>query len=474
MTSSNWGAQLASVLLPHGDEVACLNCDVPLFAEWVEEVVLGNVVSHDVRSDAGVGTGGKHPNAPDYDRWAKEQGMPSASFAQSIVPEATSSTSQLPAWRRLNISVTALHMMQIAEFRPRLQHLWSTRKLVLGYGADPLRQRMDFADALTQLARSSPAFVPANCGPFGASAPFCGALLSDGLERSATEDELHAVLADSFDAELLRAHRFNASWNAAEQRQHVRALLAALKGQYSFYRQTCLAHKTSSQNCEVGSPSQLLGRVACADEDDSPSAGCVYAEVRRCGTNTCGSSSGFFEYARFHGPVQLFRTRADRHKVMGQCEEFSRAAYALMSALGYEARYVLDFTDHVWIEMKLLSEGGGSSDTEWVHADPSEGVLGNPLMYEQGWGKQLTMIFAMTPWRIEHVTERYTKNYTATEARRGIAEEPLRAMLEKVNRRLKFELPKRSWGHGWSTSRAKPSKDRSLEELALWSHFEGV
>lgn len=105
----------------------------------------------------------------------------------------------------------------------------------------------------------------------------------------------------------------------------------------------------------------------------------------------------------------------------------------------------------------------------WVHADPSEGVLDSPLMYEQGWGKKLTMIFALTPWNVEHVTSRYTANYKATVARRGLMEDVLGRVLAEANQRLKYELPTKPWGYG--SGGLPTSSDLTLEELALWSHF---
>jgi len=148
---------------------------------------------------------------------------------------------------------------------------------------------------------------------------------------------------------------------------------------------------------------------------------------------------------------------------MGQCEEFSRAAYAMFALLGYEARYVLDFTDHVWVEVRLPSLQGG--EPQWVHADPSEGVMDQPLMYEKGWGKQLTLIFAMTPWEIEHVTPRYTADYSATVERRGLSEEHLSQILAETNREL------RQGKDSLNLAAGQLSRDRSFADIALWAHF---
>merc|ERR1719198_1773066 len=105
---------------------------------------------------------------------------------------------------------------------------------------------------------------------------------------------------------------------------------------------------------------------------------------------------------------------------------------------------------------------------KWIHADPSEGVLDSPHMYEKGWGKELTMIFAFTPHTVYHRTQWYTADYAGTIGRRGLSDPDLAMALTEVNRRLNEELPLDSWGYKYY----KLSKDRTLDEIALWSHFE--
>jgi hypothetical protein len=273
---------------------------------------------------------------------------------------------------------------------------------------------------------------------------------------------LNATLAETFGHKFLEEHRFRQEWDAKQQRSHVQAVLTKLKSTYFFYYQKCLSHEADTAQCNPAADSQLLGQVACQDDDDEVADDCVYAELRHC--SDCKDKASFFEYSRFHGPLALFDTKNNRKSVMGQCEEFSRAGHALLALLGYEVRYVLDFTDHVWVEVRIPH----GKDGTWVHADPSEGVLDSPLMYEKGWGKKLTMIFAFTPGKVEHVTATYTADYAATVQRRGIPEDGLKAVLEQVNHRLKYELPLKNWGYAIHRS----SKDRSLREVALWQHFE--
>lgn len=48
----------------------------------------------------------------------------------------------------------------------------------------------------------------------------------------------------------------------------------------------------------------------------------------------------------------------------GRCGEYSVLMMRLLEALGYSCRWVVDWSDHVWVEARV----GGN----WVHIDPCE------------------------------------------------------------------------------------------------------
>jgi len=442
-----------------GLEVACINCDTGLFVRWVRQRQGFKEAACKEEADAdAVGGGSKHPNAPGYNKWANKK---AAAVLLEKVDKNSPACDDFSGFNASDVQVSAIRDWDLDGLRPRLQMLWAERRLVIGYGSNPLRQSMDFGDILMNLARNAPMVTPKECEK--GMVPHCGAVLS-GLRKTATTDDLEKALETSFGAAFMNEHRLQKHWNATEQRRHIQAILVALKGKYSFYYQKCLAHEKDTATCNKQAASTMLGQIACQPQDDELQDDCVYAELRLC--RDCEKTSSFFEYSRFHGPLALFDTMQSRMSVMGQCEEFSRAGHALLAFLGYEVRYILDFTDHVWVEVRIPS---GTSNGTWVHADPSEGVLDNPLMYEQGWGKQLSMIFAFTPSSVEHVTATYTKNYAATVVRRGLPDFRLTAVLEQVNHRLQYELPINNWGY---TVQQQSSKERTLREVALWSHFE--
>ena len=49
-------------------------------------------------------------------------------------------------------------------------------------------------------------------------------------------------------------------------------------------------------------------------------------------------------------------------------------------------------------------------DGNWMHIDPCETVINNPLMYETGWGKKLTWIMAIEETQTIDVTSTYTND----------------------------------------------------------------
>lgn len=81
-------------------------------------------------------------------------------------------------------------------------------------------------------------------------------------------------------------------------------------------------------------------------------------------------------------------------------------------ALGFDTRHVLDWTDHVWVE--VFSE----AENRWLHVDPCENVCDKPLTYEIGWGKKLSYVIAASKDEIQDVSYRYSCDHEALKKRR--------------------------------------------------------
>ena len=103
----------------------------------------------------------------------------------------------------------------------------------------------------------------------------------------------------------------------------------------------------------------------------------------------CRSCLSYTRFPRFNRALWITNTRR------GRCGEYSMLLYRMLRALGFVGvRWCVDWADHVWVEVWLgesvqgVEEGG-----RWVHLDPCEAVVDNPLLYES-WGKNQTYIVA--------------------------------------------------------------------------------
>lgn len=448
VASVSSGLRLESATLPDGSMLSCLECDEGIFTQWL----LSRMASKEIPQQgpgcpplvatsqlpaAGDAHINKHPNAPLYDAWAKSRNVSLLQVGEGL---GNSGCTQL--------DLSMIHTKEAwDQLRPALKASWEDRRLIRGPGAPGFgEKRQTLVETLTTLAEDSPWFVAADCTVPGGNKTvmnlayqaglhvkdYCDALMESG-RPVAKRQEIQSSLAQTFGQDFITLHSMNTSWTADEERVHAQAVLTALKSNYTFYHQNCIQPK--GQTCDMKSPAESVGQIACAKTDllqNGSKTDCIYSNILQC--TSCSlfgySSAPFFEYARYHGPLALLDMTETRNRVMGQCEEFSRAAHAMFAALGWEPRYVLDFTDHVWIELKMKQADGTSA---WVHADPSEGVLDSPTMYEKGWGKKLTVILALTPFHIDDVTSKYTEDYAAILSRRGISEETLNAGVSKAN-----------------------------------------
>ncbi|XP_044965672.1 peptide-N(4)-(N-acetyl-beta-glucosaminyl)asparagine amidase isoform X3 [Hordeum vulgare subsp. vulgare] len=132
--------------------------------------------------------------------------------------------------------------------------------------------------------------------------------------------------------------------------------------------------------------------------------GASRVEIYRC--NHCSS---IIRFPRYNDPHKLIQTRK------GRCGEWANCFTFYCRVFGYEARLILDFTDHVWTECFSNLYG------RWIHFDPCEGVYDNPLLYEKGWNKKLDYAIGISKDGVHDVTKRYTRKWhEATAAFDGI------------------------------------------------------
>mmetsp|Transcript_18760 Transcript_18760/g.41735 ORF Transcript_18760/g.41735 Transcript_18760/m.41735 type:complete len:1089 (-) Transcript_18760:816-4082(-) len=137
-------------------------------------------------------------------------------------------------------------------------------------------------------------------------------------------------------------------------------------------------------------------------------------------------------FPRYNSARKLFETR------QGRCGEYANLFGLYCRSLGFETRYVSDFTDHVWCEC------WSDRRSTWLHADSCEGKIDEPSMYEHGWGKKLSYIIAVSNeggGHVADVTGRYSRKLLSDDMqarRREIttSEEQSETIIAQINSSL--------------------------------------
>ena len=140
----------------------------------------------------------------------------------------------------------------------------------------------------------------------------------------------------------------------------------------------------------------------------------------------------------------------------GRCSEYSAVLYQMILSLGWRARLIVDWTDHVWVEALLPARGrqkhkGAPSMLDstvtarasrrsrvaihkWIHLDPCEGAVDEPKLYHD-WGKNHTYIIAVENGKVTDVTAKYTSDWNAALGRRELSQEKVRQILHRFRKK---------------------------------------
>jgi peptide-N4-(N-acetyl-beta-glucosaminyl)asparagine amidase len=134
-------------------------------------------------------------------------------------------------------------------------------------------------------------------------------------------------------------------------------------------------------------------------------------------------------FPRYNSPFKLLQTKT------GRCGEWANLFGCILYACGFKTRFVSNYEDHVWNEFY------NEEEKRWIHVDSCEEAYDTPLVYEQGWGRDMTFVVAASDEEIVDVTPRYVKDWCIVKERRSdIMESTLKALIRNINSNLYMKL----------------------------------
>jgi peptide-N4-(N-acetyl-beta-glucosaminyl)asparagine amidase len=109
----------------------------------------------------------------------------------------------------------------------------------------------------------------------------------------------------------------------------------------------------------------------------------------------CLKCSKINEFPRYNDICTLLKTR------MGRCGEWNNCFIAILRSLDVDIRYIWNAEDHVWCEYYSYKQ------KKWIHLDACENSYDQPMLYNAGWGKKMSYVFAIGKDYIVDVTRKY-------------------------------------------------------------------
>lgn len=217
-----------------------------------------------------------------------------------------------------------------------------------------------------------------------------------GLQEKARSCLPHQQLRSSARERLQQAKQADPGCNLKEEDLLVIEMLGWFKTFFSW------VNSLPCSRCE--GPTQSAGSLA-------PSADDLRWGAQRVENHYCPTCKLSTRFPRYNHPEKLLETRR------GRCGEYANCFTLFCRAMGLEARYIWDSTDHVWTEVYSHSQ------QRWMHCDSCEKGFDKPLIYEVGWGKKLAYILAFSKDQVVDVTWRYSCKHTEVLSRRTKVQE---------------------------------------------------
>lgn len=248
----------------------------------------------------------------------------------------------------------------------------------------------------------------------------------------------------------------------AEQMVYWKEFLEWFRGRFPYYYDRCshcgasiredvannIITDNSIDQAKAGGHKTFLGYVYPLDAE-------LKGKASRTELYQCHKCDSFTRFPRFNSAWHVMEHGR------GRCGEYSMLLFRMLRALGHEARWVVDWADHVWTEVYCPRSGG------WIHLDPCEAAVQENLLY-QSWGKRQTYVLGFyAPLRdnidddgstmsststststplIEDITRTYTSDTPQEiQARRDESERQVQAAMQQSTAFLKNRLATKNY-----------------------------
>jgi DNA-directed RNA polymerase subunit RPC12/RpoP len=161
-----------------------------------------------------------------------------------------------------------------------------------------------------------------------------------------------------------------------EQMSRLRDFLQWFRGEFPYYYDRCSQCGASVRE-DVANNNEEQEHSDAADGDEKGHKtflGYVYpakTELKGKASRTelykCHECSHYTRFPRYNAAWHVMEHQR------GRCGEYSMLVFRMLRALAYETRWVVDWADHVWVEVWLPRA------SQWVHLDPCEAAVDEKL-----------------------------------------------------------------------------------------------
>lgn len=192
-----------------------------------------------------------------------------------------------------------------------------------------------------------------------------------------------------------------------DQRSSLNDFLVWFRQEFPYYQDQC-------EHCEAKG-CVFQGNQAPTKEEQICSSWIDTTEVSLC--EKCHKQSRF---PRYLAAMEITRRRR------GRCSEYSLLMYRILRVCGHKSRWIVDWANHVWVEVWM--------DNRWVHLDPCEASIDEPLLY-QGWDKMQTYVVAFEAPSVMTVAskanDKANNRFTITDVTQSYTSDTLEAINER-------------------------------------------